>query len=372
MIGRILPFWNGKSKRYEVWPGRQDPSRRSLPGKSVIKNKPRVGQGVAGPAYRSRSIRLRNEIRFNRSAGIRFVNSPTAALTPCHMTAVCSGSCRQFVHAEWPALNLSVMEDVIILSLAQPEARVQAWPGVRNMRRPGQRHRRTSRCERQAHVIRRRAAASGRYEAEPNRDLMAVSLCADSGRSRQLLAEKRGLADIRVRQAGITAHSQSAMEPIRRGKGVTESERYLAQLANSTFLELWSYPNTFIDKRSAAIAEGKELADLLVACGDDVIIFSDKSIAWPSGDVGQSWSRWYRRAVKKSVDQIRGAERWLRQFPERVFLDRACSQKLPIELSLSGTAPRPWDCGGPWRRSSMQRVFFRPRWFADGARPLKR
>ena len=122
------------------------------------------------------------------------------------------------------------------------------------------------------------------------------------------------------------------MEPIRRGEGVTKSERYLAQLADATFLELWSYPNTFIDKRSAPTAEGKELADLLVVCGDDVIIFSDKSIAWPSGDVGQSWSRWYRRAVKKSVDQIRGAERWLRLFPERVFLDRVCSQKLPIAL----------------------------------------
>lgn len=148
----------------------------------------------------------------------------------------------------------------------------------------------------------------------------------------QLLAEERGLADIRVPPGWDHCPLQSAMEPIRRGEGVTESERYLAQLADSTFLELWSYPNTFIDKRSAPTAEGKELADLLVVCGDDVIIFSDKSIAWPSGDVVQSWSRWYRRAVKKSVDQIRGAERWLRLFPERVFVDRACNQKLPIEL----------------------------------------
>src|SRR5271166_2290196 len=122
------------------------------------------------------------------------------------------------------------------------------------------------------------------------------------------------------------------MEPIRRGKGITQSERYLARLADSTFLELWSYPNTFIDKRSAPTADGKELADLLVVCGDDVIIFSDKSVAWPPGDVHLSWARWYRRAVKKSVDQIRGAERWLRQFPERVFLEPACTQKLPIEL----------------------------------------
>jgi hypothetical protein len=123
------------------------------------------------------------------------------------------------------------------------------------------------------------------------------------------------------------------MKPIYRGKGATDSERYLARLADATFLDLWSYPNTFIDKRSAPGAEGKELADLLVVCGDDVIIFSDKSIAWPPGeDVNLNWSRWYRRAVKKSVDQIRGAERWLRTFPERIFLDPACTAKLPIEL----------------------------------------
>jgi hypothetical protein len=32
------------------------------------------------------------------------------------------------------------------------------------------------------------------------------------------------------------------------------------------------------------------------------------------------------------VDQIRGAERWLRQFPERVFIDRACTKPFPIAL----------------------------------------
>jgi hypothetical protein len=68
------------------------------------------------------------------------------------------------------------------------------------------------------------------------------------------------------------------MEQINRGTGITETERYLARLADSTFLELWAYPNTFIDKRSTPGGTGKELADLLVVCGDDVIIFSDKSI----------------------------------------------------------------------------------------------
>ena len=106
------------------------------------------------------------------------------------------------------------------------------------------------------------------------------------------------------------------MEPINRGKGATDSERYLAQLADKTFLGLWSYPNSFIDKRNGELGTGKEFCDLLVVCGNDIIIFSDKSVTWPgSPDINLSWARWYRRAISKSVDQIRGAERWLREHP---------------------------------------------------------
>lgn len=123
------------------------------------------------------------------------------------------------------------------------------------------------------------------------------------------------------------------MKPIVRSKGETPSERYLATLADHSFLELWSYPNTFIDKGIKNGGDGKELCDLLVVCGDDVIIFSDKSISWPESDnVELSWSRWYRRAVHKSVAQIRGAERWIRKFPDRIYLDPKCSNALPIAL----------------------------------------
>lgn len=123
------------------------------------------------------------------------------------------------------------------------------------------------------------------------------------------------------------------MKPIERSQGGTPSERYLAGLAERSFLNLWCYPNAFIDKGIKNAGDGKELCDLLVVCGDDVVIFSDKSICWPSGDdIELAWSRWYRRAVEKSVAQIRGAERWIRDFPERIFLDPKCSQPLPIEL----------------------------------------
>lgn len=123
------------------------------------------------------------------------------------------------------------------------------------------------------------------------------------------------------------------MIEIIRGSGTTPSEKYLAKLADKTFLNLWSYPNLHIDKKEGKRGTGKELCDLLVVCGDDILIFSDKSIEWPLvDDLNLAWSRWYRRAIKHSVAQIRGAERWLTEFPERVFLDAACTQPLPIEL----------------------------------------
>lgn len=123
------------------------------------------------------------------------------------------------------------------------------------------------------------------------------------------------------------------MTAIARGTGVTPSEKYLASLADKAFLNLWSYPNTFIDRKKDGKGDGKEFCDLLVVCGDDILIFSDKSIAWPKvEDFTTAWSRWYRHAIDKSVAQIGGAERWLAQHPDRIFLDPACTQRLPIEL----------------------------------------
>jgi hypothetical protein len=115
-----------------------------------------------------------------------------------------------------------------------------------------------------------------------------------------------------------------------KGEGVTDSERHLASLAEHTFLDLWSYPNLHIDKMSGG--QGKELCDLLVVCGNQVIVFSDKNVRWPKGDLDIAWARWYKRAVQSSVNQVNGAARWLSKFPERVFLDPSCQQRLPINL----------------------------------------
>ena len=114
--------------------------------------------------------------------------------------------------------------------------------------------------------------------------------------------------------------------------GVTPSERYLAYLAEKSFLNLWSYPSPFRDQRHSKNGEGKELCDLLVVCGRYVIIFSEKTISWPGGELEVAWSRWFKRAVWSAAKQARGAERWITEFPERVFLDRKCRTKFPIDF----------------------------------------
>ena len=92
--------------------------------------------------------------------------------------------------------------------------------------------------------------------------------------------------------------------------GTTASERYLAQLCERTFLTLWSYPNVFRDQcQKAGKGDGKELCDLLVVFGDDVIIFSDKSCGFPdTGNPHVDWSRWCKRSILKASDQLYGAE----------------------------------------------------------------
>ncbi len=119
------------------------------------------------------------------------------------------------------------------------------------------------------------------------------------------------------------------MSAIAKSSGLTPSERYLKKLCERSFLSLWSYPNLFRNQGG-----GHELCDVLVVFGDDIVIFSDKSCAFPdTGDPQTDWERWFRRAVADSAKQVFGAERWIRQHPDRVFLDQRCTQPFPLDLS---------------------------------------
>ena len=129
-------------------------------------------------------------------------------------------------------------------------------------------------------------------------------------------------------------------QPIEKAGGVTPSERYLAKLCSKTFLSLWSYPGVYRDQGKPQSGEdGKEICDLLVVFDQHIIIFSDKHCRLAdSGNVPLDWQRWFRKAVQKSADQVWGAERWLRQNPTRVYLDRRCTRPLPLELPQNAAA----------------------------------
>lgn len=116
---------------------------------------------------------------------------------------------------------------------------------------------------------------------------------------------------------------------IKKAVGLTPTEQHLARLADDTFLDLWSWPNVF--KKP-----GKELCDLLVVCGADVLMFSDKQIAWPEADFELAWKRWYNRAIADSAEQIRKADLWLKRNPEAIYADGKCEHPIPVKLPPIG------------------------------------
>ncbi|MDD3050551.1 MAG: hypothetical protein PHR06_05330 [Candidatus Cloacimonetes bacterium] len=117
-------------------------------------------------------------------------------------------------------------------------------------------------------------------------------------------------------------------------QGVTPSERYLNKLAKRSFLSLWCYPNVFTDEsRVNGKGPAKELCDLLIVFGKDVLIFSDKYVKFNKDKViPVAWKRWYNKAIDKSAGQLFKAERWLKEHPDRIFLDNLCTKKFPLEI----------------------------------------
>lgn len=131
----------------------------------------------------------------------------------------------------------------------------------------------------------------------------------------------------------VGEHLEQLRQPIVKSAGFTPTERHLARLASRTFLELWSYPSPFRDQNSGPITDGKEICDLMVVCDPHIILFSEKNITWSDDKpTDVAWPRWFKKAVFDAAKQLAGAERWLRDFPDRIFLDHGCKHPFPLTL----------------------------------------
>lgn len=88
---------------------------------------------------------------------------------------------------------------------------------------------------------------------------------------------------------------------------MNKSEAFVYKLCAQSFFSLWSYSNPKGKKN-------KELCDILVICDPDIIIFSVKEIKFKdTANFSIDWNRWERKAVEKSINQIYGAERWIKK-----------------------------------------------------------
>jgi len=116
--------------------------------------------------------------------------------------------------------------------------------------------------------------------------------------------------------------------------GFTDEEMFLNNLGANSFLRFWSWPNLFRDQGdSNRNGDGKEICDLTVVFGNDVILFSDKKIDFNTEkELEVAWLRWSRKAIGNSVKQIKGARRWFEKYPDRIFVDQKCTQQIPIKI----------------------------------------
>jgi len=117
---------------------------------------------------------------------------------------------------------------------------------------------------------------------------------------------------------------------ISKSKGVTPSEQLLAQLCENTFLKLWSYPNPCRD-------DGKELCDLIVVFGNEVLIFFDREnrrFDENPQDEALAWKRWKKEVIDKQIATAHGAERYIEQ-GRSIYLDAKKTQPFPIPIDPS-------------------------------------
>ena len=107
-------------------------------------------------------------------------------------------------------------------------------------------------------------------------------------------------------------------------EGVNNSEQFVYEVCQRSFLSLWSYVNP------QGKSPNKELCDILVVCEPHVIVVSVKDVELKQiGDAEINSDRWQRKAIEESKKQISGAIRWLDSAIEVIAKDGVKGLQLP-------------------------------------------
>ena len=114
---------------------------------------------------------------------------------------------------------------------------------------------------------------------------------------------------------------------LEKSDGASDSERYLIQKCQSTFMSLWSYPNLFTSEK-----KGKELCDVLALFGNHLFLFSDKFCVFDESDrIEIAWNRWYKHAIEAGAKQSLGAERYIKS-KRKIYLDAKLTNPFPLVI----------------------------------------
>lgn len=123
------------------------------------------------------------------------------------------------------------------------------------------------------------------------------------------------------------------LKPILKEPSVNDSERILSAIVSNTFFSTWCYPSLF-----RSTGKGKEFADLTIYFNNTLVIFSDKGHVnfQEKNDLQLAWSRWYRAAVRESAKQLHGAETFVRNHSDKLFLNSKLEDPFPFDLTKPG------------------------------------
>ncbi len=109
---------------------------------------------------------------------------------------------------------------------------------------------------------------------------------------------------------------------------MTKSEEWAYNLCRNSFFSLFSFVNPIGKK-------GKELCDVIIICGKDIVLISVKEININlTGNYEVDYNRWNTRAIEDSVKQLNGAERFLNTVSSFKLKGSEEDIELPIEKNF--------------------------------------